>query len=133
MCSPAPCSGEFSHCCPLCDTKKLSSVKRQICMDHIQMVEGHLVLFTGWATWWLVFQHELFIHFVLPVLCSATLLPLLSFFTSLKYLELLIFLLKCELTGTIDIWLGLIRLVPTEMCFVHCKQQQKELGALGKG
>lgn len=102
-------------------------------MDYIQMVEGHLVLFTGWATCWLVFQHSFFIHFVLPVLCSATLLLLLSFFTSLKYLKLLIFLLQCELTGTIGIWLVLIRLVPVEMCFVHCKQQQKELGSLGKG
>lgn len=67
------------------------------------------------------------------VQCDTLLLPLPSLFNSLKYLKFLIFLLKCELTGPINILLVLVRLLPVAMCFARCKPQQRELEALGKG
>lgn len=44
--STTPCSGQFSSINTFYATKILLIVKRQLCMGHIQVVEGHLVLST---------------------------------------------------------------------------------------
>lgn len=63
VCFTWPCSllplaqASSAHLSPFSTTKILLSVKRQLCMGHIQVVEGYSVLSTGWTIWWLLLQY----------------------------------------------------------------------------
>lgn len=108
-------------------TKILLSVKRQLCMGHIQVVEGHLMLSTGWTTWWLLFQgiNSSFILF-----CQCCEAHHLNFSFPFLFYQLNFFFLKCELISPVNSLLVLVRLFPADL-FCSLQATAKGIGNSG--